>query len=78
MPSTISTTEMNYREGPVEVREYDACHYMIVSGSKAAQKQDEENEDNQSGGRRLDGHEGVEAEQSVDVKGGETDAADNE
>jgi hypothetical protein len=49
MPSTITTTEMNYKEGPVDTREYDACHYMIVSGSV---------KDDKSGARRLDGHGG--------------------
>ena len=28
----VSTTEMHYKEGPVSVREYDACHYMIKNG----------------------------------------------
>jgi hypothetical protein len=51
MPSTITTTEMNYKEGPVDTREYDACHYMIVSGSTKSN-------DDKSGARRLDGHGG--------------------
>ena len=64
------TTEMNYREGPVKTREYDACHYMIVSGSMSGKKPEQtkeeepaenmEDDSDKSGGRRLDGHEGEE------------------
>lgn len=76
MPTTISTTEMNYRDGTIDVREYDACHYMIVSGSMS--KADK------SGGRRLDGHEnnekqgeGQEGEEATSNDGSDSSNPEN-
>ena len=32
IPTTIKTDHLRYRDGAVDEREYDACHYMIISG----------------------------------------------
>ena len=63
--STISTTELKYREGEVSVRRYDACHYMIHSSTMAPATPSQE-ESQQGGGRLLDGHEGEEEEEEED------------